>query len=85
MGSLGLTEAEEVVEEVVLGEGVMAAATRGTNTGAVGRSATLFGDTLGVAGVVTMVGTVGIDIAAGDKLVVGGGSRGPESLAGATA
>lgn len=74
-----LESAEVVGEEgpLVGGEGVTteAAAARGTNSGAVGRSATLVGETLVVAGA--------LRTGAGDREVEVGALQGPKFLAGA--
>lgn len=68
MGS-SLEQAEVVGEEGALvgGEGVAAAmATRGTNTGAVGRSAALVGELFGVAGAVMAGSSFGTSTAGAD-------------------
>lgn len=74
-----LESAEVVGEEGALvgGEGVTteAAAARGTNSGAVGRSATLVGETHVVAGA--------LRTGAGDREVEVGALQGPNFLAGA--
>lgn len=74
-GSLG--SAEVVGEEGALGEGgvTTAAAARGTNTEAVGRSDTApVGDALSVASAMMTVGSsIGTSVATSDKAVAVGG------------